>query len=66
MEEALRLAKHAAGDKDVKIGGGASTVWQYLRAGLIDSAGLEPPALGFSVTEHTATEYATHFLLERA
>src|SRR5215469_16802260 len=37
IEEALRLAKTAAGDKDVKIGGGASTVRQYLKAGLIDS-----------------------------
>src|SRR4029077_13873905 len=35
IEEALRLAKQAAVDKDVKIGGGVSTVRQYLRAGLI-------------------------------
>jgi dihydrofolate reductase len=34
IEEALRLAKEAAGDKDVKIGGGVSTVRQYLQAGL--------------------------------
>jgi dihydrofolate reductase len=37
IEEALKLAKQAAGNKDVKIGGGASTVRQYLRAGLVDS-----------------------------
>jgi dihydrofolate reductase len=37
IEEALALAKKAAGDKDVKIGGGVSTVQQYLKAGLIDS-----------------------------
>jgi dihydrofolate reductase len=37
IEEALALAKKAAGDKDVKIGGGVSTVRQYLKAGLIDS-----------------------------
>src|SRR5580704_1968000 len=37
IEEALRLAKQAAGDKDVKIGGGVSTVRQYLHAGLVDS-----------------------------
>ncbi|WP_433972267.1 dihydrofolate reductase family protein [Tunturiibacter lichenicola] len=82
IEEALRLAKQAAGDKDVKIGGGASTVRQYLKAGLIDSlhlavapvvlgqgealfAGLDMPALGFRVTEHKATEYASHIVLER-
>ncbi len=37
IEEALALAKNAAGDKDVKIGGGVSTVRQFLQAGLIDS-----------------------------
>jgi dihydrofolate reductase len=36
IEEALRRAKEAAGTKDVRIGGGVSTVRQYLRAGLID------------------------------
>ena len=37
IEEALVLAKKAAGPKDVKIGGGVATVRQYLGAGLIDS-----------------------------
>ena len=37
IHEALRLAKEAAGEKDEKIGGGVSTVHQYLKAGLIDS-----------------------------
>lgn len=48
IEEALRLAKHKAGDKDVKIGGGVSTVRQYLQAGLIDSMHLAvgPVVLG--------------------
>ena len=48
IEEALKLAKQAAGDKDVKIGGGVSTVRQYLQAGLIDSLHLAfaPVALG--------------------
>jgi len=40
IEEALRLARQAAGDKDVKIGGGVSTVRQYLQAGFIDSVHL--------------------------
>ncbi len=78
----LRLAKQAAGDKDIKIGGGVSTVRQYLQAGLIDSlhfalaptalgqgealfTGIDLPALGFSVTEREATEYATHVVLTR-
>ena len=37
IEEALSLARKAAGNRDVKIGGGVSTVRQYLQAGLIDS-----------------------------
>lgn len=82
IEEALRLAKQAAGNKDVKIGGGVSTVRQYLQAGLIDSlqfafspvvlgqgealfTGLDLHAMGFSVTEHVATEHATHVVLEK-
>jgi dihydrofolate reductase len=82
IEEALKLAKQAAGDKDIKIGGGVSTVRQYLQAGLVDSlhfafapvalgqgeallTGIDLPALGFSVTEHQATEHATHVVLTR-
>jgi len=37
IEEALERAKKAAGERDIKIGGGVSTVRQYLEAGLIDS-----------------------------
>jgi dihydrofolate reductase len=82
IEEALQRAKQAADDKDVKIGGGVSTVRQYLQAGLVDSLhlavspvflgrgealfpGIDLPALGFSITEQTATESATHVVLER-
>ena len=36
IEAALEQAKAAAGGKNVKIGGGVSTVRQYLEAGLID------------------------------
>jgi len=36
IETALEQAKAAAGGLDVKIGGGVSTVRQYLQAGLID------------------------------
>ena len=36
MEAALKRAKQAAGAKDIRIGGGVSTVRQYLRAGLVD------------------------------
>lgn len=36
IEEALRRAKDAAGPKDVRIGGGAATIRQYLAAGVVD------------------------------
>lgn len=36
IHSALEQAKLAAGDRDVRIGGGVSTVRQYLSAGLID------------------------------
>jgi dihydrofolate reductase len=36
IEAAVALARQAAGDKDVAIAGGASTVDQALRAGLLD------------------------------
>lgn len=36
MHEALDRAREAAGGKDVRIGGGAATIRQYLREGLID------------------------------
>jgi len=36
IEAALERAFDAAGGDDVRLGGGASTVQQYLRAGLID------------------------------
>jgi dihydrofolate reductase len=36
ISEALELAKDAAGDKDVRIGGGAATIRQSLQAGFVD------------------------------
>ena len=45
-DAALRLAKEAAGDRDVRIGGGVSTVRQYLMARQIDELHLAfPPVL---------------------
>jgi dihydrofolate reductase len=48
IEEALRLAREAAGAKDVKIGGGAETVRQYVAAGHVDEIHLavSPVVLG--------------------
>lgn len=36
IEEALKRAKALAGDKDVLINGGANTIQQYIKAGLVD------------------------------
>jgi dihydrofolate reductase len=48
IESALRQAEEAAGNRDVRIGGGASTIRQYLVAGLVDEFELHvvPTLLG--------------------
>ena len=48
IESALSQARAAAGDRDVSIAGGASTVRQFLRAGLLDQLYLHiaPVVLG--------------------
>jgi dihydrofolate reductase len=48
IESALRRAQEAAGGKDIRIGGGAATIRQYLRAGLIDEmhVAIAPVLLG--------------------
>ena len=48
IEAALERARSAAGDRNVKIGGGVSTVRQYLQAGVIDELhfAVSPVVLG--------------------
>lgn len=48
IHEALERAKQAAGGKDIRVGGGVSTVRQYLLAGLIDELhiAISPVLLG--------------------
>lgn len=48
IHEALERAREAAGGKDVRIGGGANTIRQYLRAGLVDElhVAIAPVLLG--------------------
>ena len=48
IHDALEAARKAAGQRDVRIGGGADTVRQYLRAGLVDELhlALSPTLLG--------------------
>lgn len=47
-EAALERARRAAGDRDVRIGGGAATIRQYLRAGAVDEmhVAVSPVPLG--------------------
>ncbi|HXR98553.1 MAG TPA: dihydrofolate reductase family protein [Terriglobales bacterium] len=80
-DAALRQAEQAAAGKRVRIGGGASTIRQYLTR--IDElhlalspvllgegeplfAGLNFRQLGFTVAETAAGENATHFILRRS
>jgi dihydrofolate reductase len=48
IEAALERAREAAGARDVRVGGGASTVRQYLQAKLIDEMllAVSPTLLG--------------------
>jgi len=48
IDEALARARAAAGERDVRLGGGVATVRQYLRAGLVDDLhlALRPVLLG--------------------
>ena len=80
-EAALARAKASAGAKDIRIGGGASTIRQYLQAGLIDEMHLavspillgrgEPLLNGIDLDalgfkpELIAGEGGTHYLLKR-
>jgi dihydrofolate reductase len=56
IEAALERARAAAGEKDIRLGGGVATIRQYLQAKLIDEMHLavEPMLLGDG--EHLLTE----------
>jgi dihydrofolate reductase len=41
IESALRQARRVAGNKDIRIAGGANTIVQYLNAGLVDEFSIE-------------------------
>ena len=80
IEEALRLAREAAGDRHASLCGGASTINQYLAAGHIDELRLHvaPVVLGrgealfrdlgglsFEVVSSRSTSLVTHMTLRR-
>ena len=48
IHAALKLARQAAGDKDIRLGGGVATIRQYLKIGLIDELclAIRPVLLG--------------------
>ncbi len=65
IEAALRLAREAAGEKDVRLGGGVATLRQYLSARLVDEMHLavSPVLLGrgeslFAGLDLPALDYA--------
>ncbi len=75
IESALKLARSAAGTKDVDIAGGANTINQYLRAGHIDELWLhivpvtighgqrlfsDMPDIHFKPLEVRTTDLVTH------
>ena len=51
IESALRQAREAAGDRDIRIAGGANAILQYLNAGLVDefSIALAPVFFGTGI-----------------
>jgi dihydrofolate reductase len=82
IDSALEKAQKAANGRDIRIGGGVSTVRQFLTAGYIDEmhlaiapvflgsgehlfAGIDLPKLGFSETQTTYTDLATHVVLKK-
>ena len=52
IEAALRLAREAAGGKDVRLGGGVATIRQYLQAGLVDELHLAISPVLLGTGEH--------------
>ena len=81
IEDTLQRAFAAADGKDVRLMGGATSVRQYLGAGLVDELHLvlvpmligagervfpeSSPPPGYTCVEHTATERVVHLRFER-
>jgi dihydrofolate reductase len=82
IHRALERAVEAARGKDVRIGGGAATVRQYLRAGLVDEMHLaispvllgagerlftdDLSQLGYRVTSYVPSNGAAHVVIGRS
>ena len=55
IESALAQAKEAAGEKDVRLGGGVAAIRQYLSAGLVDELHLAMSPVLMGAGEHLFT-----------
>jgi dihydrofolate reductase len=62
IQAALDQARAAAGGRDVRLGGGISTVRQYLRAGLIDELHLAIRPVLLGAGEHLLNDIDMHAL----
>lgn len=62
IHAALEQAKRAAGGLDVRLGGGVSTVRQYLRAGLVDELHLAVRPILLGTGEHLWRDIDMHAL----
>jgi len=62
IHAALEQAKAAAGGRDVRVGGGVSTVRQYLRAGLLDELHLAVRPVVLGSGEHLWHDLDVHAL----
>jgi len=62
IHAALERATAAAGGKDIRVGGGVSTVRQYLQAGLIDDLHLVVSPVLLGVGEHLFRDIDLHAL----
>jgi dihydrofolate reductase len=82
IHAALEQAAAVAREQDIRLGGGVSTIRQYLQAGLVDEmhlaiapvllgsgehllTGFDLPALGYTCSQHVASEKATHIVVSR-
>jgi dihydrofolate reductase len=55
IEAALQRARDAAGSRDVRLGGGVSTIRQYLQAGLVDEMHVDISPVMLGSGEHLFT-----------
>ena len=60
IQSALQQAMRAAGDKDVRIGGGVASIRQYLAAGLIDEMHLAVSPVLLGTGEHLLSGINLH------